>query len=452
MSKYLLLRSNKQSGPYTLEEMRQLCLKAYDLVWIEGKSAAWRYPGEVEELKSFAPPVEEQPFDRFYKRPTQINQPLFPSTVAPTPLKEEKPAEAFRPKTANPAAEVRPEQDHKAVFASLPTPGAMVAEKEPEKKTLAEKQEVQEKLLPLPRESKEFLPKNISADPLNAKREVLWEEESFRNNRNIRPQETPANSLKPQPARPFIRNSGFMRPFLIGFSFAACLAIGVFIGLSVNNRGVNTPKDISVKEDLTDPSQQALYHPKTSPRTTPDNQDPNRNAGMEGIGTGTNPAEAANEEALANARKKARAKQRIADSLKLIKPEPVVDSTAMAAAMMIAHPAESPNIKKELVKNNIADYVSLSGNNYSVGTFGGISELQLTVSNKSVYPLDLVVVEIQYIQSNKKIFKTETLYFRNIGAGSALMEEAPKSSRGVKVQYKITLINSKELGLAYSGM
>ena len=54
-------------------------LKAYDLVWIEGKSAAWRYPGEIEEFKSFAPPVEEQPFDRFFKRPAQTNQPLFSS-------------------------------------------------------------------------------------------------------------------------------------------------------------------------------------------------------------------------------------------------------------------------------------------------------------------------------------------------------------------------------------
>jgi len=87
-----------------------------------------------------------------------------------------------------------------------------------------------------------------------------------------------------------------------------------------------------------------------------------------------------------------------------------------------------------------------------VGTFGGISDLQITVSNRSLYPLDLVVVEVQYIQSNKKIFKTENLYFHNIGAGAALMEEAPKSPRGVKVQCRLALINSKELGLAYTGM
>src|SRR5580692_1043454 len=48
-------------------------LKPYDLVWIEGKSAAWRYPSEIEELMPFAPVVEEQPFDRFYKKSAPAN-------------------------------------------------------------------------------------------------------------------------------------------------------------------------------------------------------------------------------------------------------------------------------------------------------------------------------------------------------------------------------------------
>jgi len=69
-----------------------------------------------------------------------------------------------------------------------------------------------------------------------------------------------------------------------------------------------------------------------------------------------------------------------------------------------------------------------------------------------ILALDLVVVEVRYIQANKKVFKTENLYFRDIGAGSALMQVAPKSSRGIKIDYKITLINSKELGLSYSGI
>src|ERR1017187_4536995 len=74
MSTYLLLRDNKQSGPYTLDEITDKGFKKYDLVWIENKSAAWRYPGEIAELKLFAPIVEEQPFDRFFKKPTEEKQ------------------------------------------------------------------------------------------------------------------------------------------------------------------------------------------------------------------------------------------------------------------------------------------------------------------------------------------------------------------------------------------
>jgi hypothetical protein len=72
MKAYRLLRNNKESGPYSAEELIQMGLKAYDLVWIEGKSASWRYPSEVAELKPFAPVIEEQPFDRFYKKPVAV--------------------------------------------------------------------------------------------------------------------------------------------------------------------------------------------------------------------------------------------------------------------------------------------------------------------------------------------------------------------------------------------
>lgn len=70
MTSYLLLRNNKETGPYSLDEIVQFGLKAYDLIWVNGKSAAWRYPGEIPELEPYAPIVEEQPYDRFYKKGT----------------------------------------------------------------------------------------------------------------------------------------------------------------------------------------------------------------------------------------------------------------------------------------------------------------------------------------------------------------------------------------------
>lgn len=57
---YLLLRNNKQSGPYSLDELVGLGLKPFDLVWVDGRSAAWRYPSEVETLKPYVPETPQQ--------------------------------------------------------------------------------------------------------------------------------------------------------------------------------------------------------------------------------------------------------------------------------------------------------------------------------------------------------------------------------------------------------
>lgn len=58
MKEYLLLRNNKQSGPYSLDELQQMGLKAFDLIWIDKKSSAWRYPSEIKEMAAFAPSPE----------------------------------------------------------------------------------------------------------------------------------------------------------------------------------------------------------------------------------------------------------------------------------------------------------------------------------------------------------------------------------------------------------
>jgi len=57
---YRLLRNNQEQGPFTAEEIVQKNLKPYDLIWIDGRSAAWSYPGEMAEFKMFAPLPGEQ--------------------------------------------------------------------------------------------------------------------------------------------------------------------------------------------------------------------------------------------------------------------------------------------------------------------------------------------------------------------------------------------------------
>ena len=51
MKQYFLLRENKESGPFTLETIRNKNLVTSDLVWMEGLSTSWSHAADLEELK-----------------------------------------------------------------------------------------------------------------------------------------------------------------------------------------------------------------------------------------------------------------------------------------------------------------------------------------------------------------------------------------------------------------
>jgi DNA-binding NarL/FixJ family response regulator len=102
---------------------------------------------------------------------------------------------------------------------------------------------------------------------------------------------------------------------------------------------------------------------------------------------------------------------------------------------------------KAAARSSIHNLVTASVNDYHKGAFGGLSEIEITVNNRSTYTIDEVTVEVQYILANSKLHKTETLNFQNIQPASSKMLQAPKSSRGAKIEYKVISIKSKELEL-----
>ena len=55
MKTYLLLRNNKQTGPYTATCLLQMDLQEFDLIWAEGESITWKYPSEMIEFRESAP-------------------------------------------------------------------------------------------------------------------------------------------------------------------------------------------------------------------------------------------------------------------------------------------------------------------------------------------------------------------------------------------------------------
>ncbi|HEY4110154.1 hypothetical protein [Puia sp.] len=480
---YLLLRNNKQSGPYSLDELKSMGLKAYDLVWLEGKSAAWRYPGELEELSSFAPPVEEQPFDRFYKKPAAsanagvpVNAAVESTVSTTTSLPPIVPAAT--PAAASPqyAGEPSAVPGKRIIYVTMPAGRTSSPSRETPREVANDQRLNGAPVRETPKEPVRPVtvagapdPEHVAyasgvthagaATPAGAAVHARPAAEDYSSQLPSLEEQLEAVS----PRSRSMRSKRILRPLGIGLVILALLAAGIFIGISLAKDNPALQQKIASKNAAQNTAQ-PIIHP-ASQQLPAAATIPASPAGVTGEAKDS-VAEIVEQPVttvppVTKPTHPATSKQRPATPKKGVIPPPVTKDSAAGANSALHREAvhradiietKSENKVDKPARTPIASQVSVGANGYAVGTFGGINDLQLTVTNRSVYPLDLVVVEVQYIQANKKVYKTENLYFRNIGAGSALMQEAPKSTRGIKVQYKITTISSKDLGLSYSGI
>jgi hypothetical protein len=476
MMMYLLLRDNKQSGPYSLDELKTLGLKAYDLVWVDGKSAAWRYPSELEELRPFAPVVEEQPFDRFYKKAMPAK-----SAGQATPVVSRTGAE-----NETYAGEPSAVPGKRIIYVTMPAgKGTVPIRRSVDPRPVAPAENITRSVYqPVPSgETGPIPPRETGSSPFRETAPTSPREAALATSPEMyRAPEEKLSHVQDDwksavEITPPIRKRNTSRIgqlVAVAVCILALLAAGIFIGLSINKDAFGLGKKIASRNVLTDKgqgtnpvSQQQPVAAGTTPASAlhaessindslqaqallAEKRVTTTGTTIAGLGKSQPPRQSPPREKLMGGSPRNQAATPVSNQDSVSMGIPVVHREAVHRADLPAD--KNGEADKDVIKNNITNLVSVGTNGYTVGTFGGITDLQLTVSNRSVYPLDLVVVEVQYIQANKKVFKTENLYFRGIGAGAALMQEAPKSTRGIKVQYKITLVNSKELGLSYSGI
>jgi hypothetical protein len=483
MKMYLLLRNNKQSGPHSLDELKSMGLKAYDLVWLEGKSAAWRYPSEIEELSSFAPIVEEQPFDRFYKKAAPAAAPAASPTAASTiqiPTGK-RIIYVTMPAGKSPAGrEAGREISRESVVRELPA--RETASREPSAETYSDRplaetysdRPLAETYSDRPRaETRSDRPFQEPREPIVREMSPSYARAAIEDYsaQPVAEQTTLVDYLprrRSNKTKATLKTKALARFVAIGLCILALLAAGIFIGLSLNKDTLGIQHKMVANANPASPTSGATsgetsgIPPATSPIVHPTAQQlpvpavipPSAPTSHEDliVNTSTVPARTVKK----NQRTKAdRSPHGAVQNTTAPAPKDSVTSAIPTMQREAVHRSDnaetnhkSPSaVDKEALRTALASQISVGANTYSIGTFGGISDLQVTVTNRSAYPLDLVVVEVQYVQANKKIFKTENLYFRGIGAGSALMLEAPKSARGIKVQYKVTTVNSREFGL-----
>lgn len=452
MNKYLLLRDNKQSGPYSVEELEKLGLKPYDLVWLDGRSAAWRYPSEMEELRHFAPAVEEQPYDRFYKKKT--TQQVAAQQITNNVTQQET--------THTDVTVVIPQYiTPKKIYVTLPagTGGrnntntvTATNNKTEQAKTQTAEQEANAKLLNEKfarlREEKIKQAEEMAANPAVTNKAIATQTATpVPGFSEIVEQHHPQHQETLAPAH--LRSSN--NKLLMRSIVAACLVLGgIIIGLVISNS--RQQKNNAALDEVVRKIQEREKRIQLATQTiaTP----------IQANITVNDPGAVSQQEPPADSEQKLVDKTVDVPAKKIIpatkETQPVKDeqqNIKIIPAVVTNKPEEKPVNHQEIEKTrrNIHQLVAVDANKYKTGVLGGISELKLTLSNNSLYPLDEVEVEVRYLGPEKRVVKTQMLRFSDVAAGEQKTVEAPRTNRGVTVDYTITRINSKALGLAHAG-
>lgn len=428
MATYLLLRNNKEQGPFTLEQIVQLGFKPYDLVWVEGKSAAWRYPGEIAELRPYAPAVEDQPFDRFYKK------------------KEEEKTETAEEKTETTTSQTAAA----TVISTIPEPAI---DKVPDTKTVFVS-------LPETPAKKQFQKKVVAAnvtEPAPVFNKITDEEPVLETKYSQSLDEI--KDLYKQTLLGRKRKLQQMKTLKEWGPKAAVILLVLLVGVVLGNQlsGGRKVGPVVVKEKMVIPSPAPVIEltgniPADEEASLPAEADSILQE--EAILNQTRPfnldaADAANTPV--NSMPSKEQKPVIKEKVMVLAPEkkemPVktTEEKTKSGRTIPAAPAVS---KEELLKK-----VKLTANNYKQGAFGGVKNLQLTITNHSDFALDNVSVEIKYLKPSEEVLKTEMVYFSSVAPNGTLTIKVPDSNRGVKITYRISHIVSKQLdaGLAGSG-
>jgi hypothetical protein len=543
MPSYRLLRSNKESGPYSLNDLVTMGLKPYDLIWVEGRSAAWRYPSEVAELKDFAPAIEEQPYDRFYKKSSESENPAevqvkepavshhqIRETISPQknlineittkhqvekpvvePVEssfqfkqEQQPVKKSVPETPSPSFSPAQPQQNKKVFVSMPESIGFEQHFDQHKEDLYQHDKYQQ-----------YLPKakTVQVNSIPQQKENPVEERSYSpidihesDEAKLETKYTQSlDDIKEMYVNTLVQRKTknrrkeifrkYVRPALLPLLLVLC---GVAIGFVINNRKTSPKAVQSVStvvpqqtipqqkneeqatDDKTSPSfdqqqndQQdlAVSTHKTkakliTPRTEVVIKSQKQNKKTTSI-SGTLVTEQSKkqddrvsipDDEIVNAQKKnVEVDATTGERKKVVRDDDEIDSRQSGGSVSnnLPSPMKKSNSERGLIetgRKNIRDFVTVKSNEYVRGAFGGIRGLELTVYNKSGYLLDEVSVELQIIKPSEQPLRTDIITFRNISANGAVTVRVPDSQRGIRVDYRITNVESKQFDKSTAGL
>jgi hypothetical protein len=395
MSSYLLLRNNKESGPFTMDEIKGMSLKAYDLIWVVGKSAAWRYPGEVSELKSFAPAVPEQAADFLLKMPNTDNS-------APDSANNKKPDS-----TSGQRSTVNGQRSNasRSVYVNLPA-------------------EIKSAIVP---------PTRVLHDTAFISSGIQESEYDF------------SDIYKKQLSRT-IRYSG---KILWISTVLLLFGAGILTGFFISDRRKFFTSDANHPQNNPVLKQVVLRGKKDNSSVNIDHNPGNKTSETGALNADSVKKLYPSSKKLTNGSGKKNLKNNAVNK------DSIDTGPAILSSLKLNDSLKQNAISKtealyQKIKAHPENYVNLVTGRYSTGLFGGISSFPVTVSNNSSVKMDLVVVSIDYVQNNEKVYKTENLSFNDLEAGETVTIKAPKSSRGIKITTHIHVVNTHQPDLSSS--
>ncbi|MFZ9387867.1 MAG: hypothetical protein ACO25B_08285 [Chitinophagaceae bacterium] len=365
MMTYILLRNNKESGPFLLEELVDTGLRPDDLVWVEGQSVCWLRAPEIPELRFHVgkPPV------------------LKPVSAPETDVRAKDQPENVKP-----------------VNGSGALPKKMI-------KTTSQTQD-------------------ISFDSIGKGTQV---------NRSSLP-------------GPIIYFPVHVIPALQKYAvYAVILVFGLMAGFLLRQKSSKSraPVLITSAEQYPEPPVESPAGQEEDPDSillSPVTESP------EAINAVEKP-DNTKETASTIPGKKTRNKENPPPTQKL----PAKTMDKLPGAGLREKETTGAVNKTAPALPDLNAQVKITSNDYSVGSFGGIKNLELTVSNASAFTLSKVIVDLDYLKPRDEWIRTEKIIFHSVAPGGSQTIAVPKSSRGVNIRFRIAHIEPEAEPVARSG-
>ncbi len=411
---FILLRSHKQQGPYTLAQMAELNLKADELVFVENNIAGWRSAGEIDVLKPYISLANEGE--------TQIQIPVKEvqsvQVNKPVPKKIERTLPTLN--ALKPVITFSDEIEYSERIQSAPV---IISEQaEPVTASISV-----QKILPAREEAETEDVRDLSfkkdepvAQTINRAPAV-----SYRNNsENVTPEYSGWLSGKKQKKEKQASKKGL----LIGAAAVGVLAFGFILSQFVSGNTepdkttvvqstVQTPGNTETKASI-----EAVL-PKTETAVNLPVLIPEDEKGPEVEKSTTEPSQKNN--------------------VPKIKTETAIAAPAPKTSLVPATEEKKTTTETKTAEKTLQNQISVKSAAIENGDESGIYGLNVSLQNNSDKPLKMVAVNVFYTNDAGAVINKQTLYFSDVQPGQAVARAASGHKIATKAYCKLGLVSSE---------